>query len=479
MEQDFEVVVIGAGPAGYVAAIRCAQLGLKTACIDNWRNEKGEAVLGGTCLNVGCIPSKVLLHSSELYFQARTQFSVHGIQTGGLGIDVGVMQARKDKVVSHLTGGIESLFKHNGVHWLQGGGRLLEGTRVEFTSHDGDVLCLDPDSVILATGSRPVSVDLAPLDGDRIVDSSGALAFNAVPPRLGIIGAGIIGLELGSVWNRLGSNVVLLEAQDNFLTMADEKIAAQAHKVFKQQGLDIRLGARVLGTELQGDDLSVRYQQGADEGSIAVDKLVVAVGRRANTNGLVSDEVELVLDERGAVVVDEYCATNIPNVFAIGDLVRGPMLAHKGSEEGMAVAEAIASGKPQAVALDTVPSVVYTEPEMAWVGVTEQQLKALGTPYRVGSFPMAASGRARAMEVSHGSVKMIAHEETDQLLGVHILGPGASELIAEAVLAMEYGASSEDLARTIHAHPTLSEALHEAALAVDGRAIHSINPKSH
>ncbi len=475
MEQNFDVVVIGGGPAGYVAAIRCAQLGMKTACIDDWRNSRGMPALGGTCLNVGCIPSKALLHSSELYYLARTEFATHGIRTGGLGIDVHAMQARKDKVVEQLTGGIEGLFKANGVQWLKGRGKLLAGTRVEFTPHDGEVLVLAPRQVILAAGSRPVDIAQVPMDGERVVDSSGALAFGEVPQRLGIIGAGIIGLELGSVWNRLGSEVVLLEAQDHFLTMADESVAQQALSVFGKQGLDIRLGARVLGSELMPDDVVVSYQHEGEERSLNVDKLVVAVGRRANTEGLVAEEAGLVLDERGGIVVDEYCATNIPDVYAIGDLVRGPMLAHKGSEEGMAVAESIASGKPHAVRLDTVPSVVYTEPEMAWVGATEQQLKSLGTPYRVGAFPMVASGRARAMNVNHGLVKMLAHAETDEILGVHILGPGASELIAEAVLAMEYAASSEDLARTIHAHPTLSEALHEAALAVDGRAIHMVN----
>ena len=475
MEQDFEVVVIGGGPGGYVAAIRCAQLGLRTVCIDDWRNADGRPALGGTCLNVGCIPSKALLYSSELYHQARTAFSVHGIQAEGLVMDVAVMQARKDKVVEQLTGGIEGLFKANGVTWLQGRGRLLEGTRVEFTPHDGEARTLVPDHVILASGSQPLDIALAPLDGEYIVDSTGAIGFSEAPNRLGIIGAGIIGLELGSVWNRLGSQVVLLEAQEQFLPMVDGELGRQALKVFVQQGLDIRLGARVLGSELNNGEVQVSYQQEGEERSLAVDRLVVAVGRRANTEDLAAEEAGLVIDERGCVAVDEYCATNIPHVYAVGDLVRGPMLAHKASEEGMAVAETIALGKPRGLRLDTVPSVIYTEPELAWVGATEQQLKSLGTPYRVGSFPLAANGRALAMQVKHGLVKVLAHAETDEILGVHILGPGASEIIAEAVLAMEYAASSEDLARTIHAHPTLSEALHEAALAVDGRAIHRVN----
>ena len=475
MEQDYEVVVIGGGPGGYVAAIRCAQLGLRTACIDAWRNDQDKPALGGTCLNVGCIPSKALLHSSELYYQARTAFGAHGIKTGGLGIDLAVMQARKDKVVEQLTSGIEGLFKANGVSWLQGHGRLLDGTRVEFTPHEGEAHTLTPGHVILASGSRPLEIALAPIDEEHIVDSTGALGFTEVPRRLGIIGAGIIGLELGSVWNRLGSEVVLLEAQEQFLPMVDGELSRHAMKLLGQQGLDIRLGARVLGSEVTDGEVRVSYQQDGEERSLAVDRLVVAVGRRANTEDLVAEAAGLVLDERGGVVVDEYCATNIPNVYAVGDLVRGPMLAHKASEEGMAVAESIASGRPHGLRLDTVPSVIYTEPELAWVGATEQQLKSLGTPYRAGSFPLAANGRALAMQVKHGLAKVLAHAETDEILGVHILGPGASELIAEAVLAMEYAASSEDLARTIHAHPTLSEALHEAALAVDGRAIHRVN----
>jgi dihydrolipoamide dehydrogenase len=475
MEQDYEVVVIGGGPGGYVAAIRCAQLGLRTACIDAWRDAGGKPALGGTCLNVGCIPSKALLHSSELYHQARTAFSAHGIRAEGLGIDLGVMQARKDKVVEQLTGGIEGLFKANGVTWLQGHGRLLEGNRVEFSPHEGETVTLSPGHVILASGSRPLEIGLAPLDGEHIVDSTGALGFTEVPRRLGIIGAGIIGLELGSVWNRLGSQVVLLEAQEQFLPMVDGELSRHALKILGQQGLDIRLGARVLGSEVVDGEARVSYQQEGEERSLAVDRLVVAVGRRANTEDLASEEAGLVLDERGCVAVDENCATNIPHVYAVGDLVRGPMLAHKASEEGMAVAEGIASGRPHGLRLDTVPSVIYTEPELAWVGATEQQLKSLGTPYRTGSFPLAANGRALAMQVKHGIAKVLAHAETDEILGVHILGPGASELIAEAVLAMEYAASSEDLARTIHAHPTLSEALHEAALAVDGRAIHRVN----
>lgn len=473
MDQDLDVVVIGAGPAGYVAAIRCAQLGLKVACVDDWLGLDEAPTLGGTCLNVGCIPSKALLHSSALYYQARTEFARHGIQTGGLGVDVAGMQAHKEQVVRELTDGIKSLFRHHGVHWLPGRGQLIENVRVAYWRHgQEEPEILDPNQVILAGGSRPIGLDAAPLDGDRVVDSSGALALREVPRRLGIIGAGIIGLELGSVWNRLGSEVVLLEAQEQFLTMVDEQIARAALKTFGEQGLDIRLGARVLATEVREDGVLVRYHHQNGDHEMLVDRLVVAVGRRAHSEGLASPEAELVLDERGAVVVDEYCATNIPDVYAIGDLVRGPMLAHKGSEEGIAVAETIASGHPRAVNPQTIPSAVYTEPEIAWVGETEAALKARGVPIVTGSFPFAASGRARAMGDTAGLAKIIAHAETDQMLGVHIFGNNASELIAEAVLAMEYSASSEDLARTIHAHPTLSEALHEAALAVDGRAIH-------
>ncbi|NIR58479.1 MAG: dihydrolipoyl dehydrogenase [Gammaproteobacteria bacterium] len=475
MPRSFDVVIIGGGPAGYVAAIRCAQLGLHTACIDGWRDPEGKPTLGGTCLNAGCIPSKALLHTAELYHLARTEFASHGIRTGELGIDVAAMQARKDKAVRKLTDGIASLFRANDVAWLQGHGRLLGGGEVEFTAHAHPEHheVIGTRYVILASGSRPSRLDLAPVDGERIVDSHGALAFDGIPKRLGVIGAGVIGLELGSVWARLGAEVVLLEAQDSFLAFTDHQIAHDAFKQFNQQGLDIHLGARVVSTHATKKRVTVHYRHGEQEKELNVDRLVVAVGRTPLSEGLFAPESELLLDERGFVHVDEHCTTNLPGVYAIGDLVRGPMLAHKGSEEGMAVAESIATGREIRVRYDTVPAVIYTMPEIAWVGRTEQELRHAGVPVRTGMFPLAASGRARAMtEAPAGMVKIIAQAETDALLGVHMIGPMASEIIAEAVTAMTFSASSEDLARTIHAHPTLSEALHEAALALDGRPLH-------
>ncbi|MGB7289785.1 MAG: dihydrolipoyl dehydrogenase [Candidatus Macondimonas sp.] len=476
MAKSFDVVVIGAGPAGYVAAIRCAQLGLKTACIDNWIGDEGKPSLGGTCLNVGCIPSKALLESSERYHQIKSGLAEHGILTTGVKLDLAAMQARKTKIVGALTQGIAGLFKTNRITALTGKGQLLETGQVGFTPHGAEQQeVITAQHIILAPGSRPVSLGAAPLDGDLVVDSSGALAFAEVPKRLGIIGAGVIGLELGSVWRRLGSEVVLLEAQQEFLSMADGDLAAQALKIFTQQGLDIRLGCRVTGVKTARRQVQVAYQDAENQTQeLKVDRLVVAVGRRPNTDGLAVAGARLQLDEKGYVDIDEHCRTNLPNVYAIGDVVRGPMLAHKGSEEGVAVAERIA-GQPGHVDYDLIPSVLYTHPEMAWVGRSESALKAAGADYRVGSFPFAASGRALAVGESQGLVKILADTRSDRILGVHILGPGASELIAEAVVAMSFGASSEDLARTVHAHPTLSEAVHEAALAVDKRAIHMRN----
>lgn len=476
MARAYDVIVIGAGPAGYVAAIRCAQLGLRTACIDDWLRPDGKPALGGTCLNVGCIPSKALLQSSELFQQTREQLSEHGITVQDVQVDVGAMQARKDKVVMQLTDGIATLFNANRIAWLQGRGMLLGSGQVAFTPH-GKVQhreTLDAQHVILASGSQPMELDAAPLDGERIVDSTGALALQEVPKRLAIIGAGVIGLELGSVWRRLGADVVLLEALDTFLPMADQQIAHEAFKDFKRQGLDIRLGARVVATRRSKRQVTLDFLCEDQQCQEKVDCLVVAVGRQPRTHGLFAPESGLLLDERGFVHVDDNGATNLPNVYAVGDLVRGPMLAHKGSEEGMAVAEHIATGSNGRVRRDTIPSVIYTLPEIAWVGATEQDLHNRGVAVRVGTFPFAASGRARAMGDATGLVKILAERATDRILGVHIIGPMASELIAEAVLAMEFSASSEDLARTIHAHPTLAEAVHEAALAVDGRAIHAM-----
>lgn len=479
MARSFDVVVIGAGPAGYVAAIRCAQLGLRTACVDRWVNEAGEPAPGGTCLNVGCIPSKALLQSSELYVQACEHFSEHGITVNGLSVDLERMQMRKQQVVKQLTDGVASLFQANHIAWLQGTGTVISGAAVEFCSHANPDRreTLKTNNVILASGSQPIALDAAPIDGERIVDSSGALAFTEVPKRLGIIGAGVIGLELGSVWQRLGSEVVLLEAQDEFLPAADHQIAHEAFKTFSQQKLDIRLGARVVSTQRSKKQVIVNYQHGDEEHQLKVDYLVVAVGRRPYTENLFAPTSELLLDERGFVDVDEYCSTNLPGVYAVGDVVRGPMLAHKGSEEGVAVAEEIASGHKHVVNRETIPSVIYTHPEIAWVGATEQELRAKGVAARAGTFPLTASGRAKAMGATTGMVKILADADTDRVLGAHIIAPMASELIAELVVAMEFSASSEDLARTIHAHPTLSEAVHEAALAVDGRPIHMVARK--
>lgn len=476
MASDYDVIVIGAGPAGYVAAIRCAQLGLSTACIDNWLDEQGKPSLGGTCLNVGCIPSKALLQSSELYEQASQKFSAHGIEIDGLGIDLKKMMQRKNRVVSELTQGIAGLLKSNQVSSIHGTAKLHADNQVSVGNDSGDEKqYYSARHIIIASGSSPVDLATAPLQQDLIVDSSGALAFNDVPKKLGVIGAGVIGLELGSVWRRLGSQVVVLEALDTFLPIADEQIAADAARLFKRQGMDIRLNALLLDTEIiekgKSRQVEAHYQDENGEQREIFDRLIVAVGRKPNTDYIADEAAGLVLDERGFIHVDENCQTSMPGVYAIGDVVRGPMLAHKGSEEGMMVAERIA-GQFAQINYDLIPSVIYTQPEIAWVGKNEAQLKAAGENYRVGSFPFLASGRAKAQGETAGQVKILAHADTDRVLGVHIIGSHASELIAQAVVAMQLGASAEDLALTVFAHPTLSEALHEAALAVDGRAIH-------
>jgi dihydrolipoamide dehydrogenase len=472
-EKNFDVVVIGGGPAGYPAALRAAQLGLSAACIDDYKNEEGTRLFGGTCLNIGCIPSKALLESSELYHRAHTEFQAHGIHVAGVGIDIEVMQARKKGIVKQLTQGIDALFKAGGVTGFKGRGKLLAGNRVEVTT-DAGVEVLQAQHVVLATGSTPIELPIAKFDGKRIVDSTGALAFNNVPQRLGVIGAGVIGLELGSVWKRLGSQVVILEALDTFLPMVDQQIAKDALRHLKKQELDIRLGAKVTGAALEGNAVKVRYETGGAAQEVIVDALVVAVGRRPVTAGLFGPDVKVPLDKRGFIEVDEKCRTTVPNVWAIGDVVRGPMLAHKGTEEGVMVAELIA-GHVAEMNYRTIPSIIYTAPEIAWVGQTEEEVKASGRPYKVGTFSFAANGRAKGMQQTAGLVKLIADQEHDDVLGVHIVGPVAGELIAEAVLAMEFSASAEDIQRTIHAHPTLSEALHEASLAADKRAIHGIN----
>jgi dihydrolipoamide dehydrogenase len=476
MSDNFDVVVVGGGPAGYVAAIRAAQLGLRTACIDGFRDKSGAPALGGTCLNVGCIPSKALLDVSHRFADARHGFAELGIRVGAIDVDVPAMIARKDGVVAQLTSGVAGLFKANGVEALPGMGRLLAGRVVEYTPHGGTPRRLAAGSVILAPGSVPIGIRSAPVDGNRIVDSTGALEFNAVPPRLGVIGAGVIGLELGSVWRRLGAEVVVLEALPDFLAAVDRRIARDALKAFTGQGLDIRLGTRVVGTRVHDGGVDVAYVDASGERSLTVDRLVVAVGRRPFTDGLLASDAGVTLDERGFIFVDESCATVVPGVYAIGDAVRGPMLAHKGMEEGVMAAERIAGHRTQ-VNYECIPWVIYTHPEIAWVGRTEEEAKAAVGEVRVGQFPFAASGRALAAGEREGMVRMVADAKTDRILGVHVFGAQASELVAQAVIAMEFNAAAEDLALTTFAHPTLSEAMHEAALAVAGHAIHVANRK--
>ncbi|HEX5648103.1 MAG TPA: dihydrolipoyl dehydrogenase [Steroidobacteraceae bacterium] len=468
---SYDVVVIGAGPAGYPCAIRAAQNKLKVACIDEWKNLDGSHAFGGTCLNAGCIPSKALLESSELYHRAHSEFAAHGISASGLAFDVATMQKRKAAIVKASTQGITGLFKAAGVTGLQGHGKLLAGNRVEFTALDGSKQDLVAKHVVLASGSQPMPLKTVPFDGNRVVDSWGALEFGDVPKRLGVIGAGVIGLELGSVWRRLGAEVVVLEAMEQFLWMADQAVAKEALRHFKKQGLDVRLGAKVTGAETGKDGVTLKYADAKGEQTVTVDKVVVAIGRRPYTDELLGEGTGVKLDERGFIVVDDECRVpGAGNVWAIGDAVRGPMLAHKGKDEGVMVADLIA-GLHSEVNYKAVPSVIYTAPEIAWVGLTEEQVKDSGRAYKVGQFPFMASGRARAMEAPAGFCKVIAARDDDEILGVHIIGAMAGELIAEAVLAMEYSASTEDLQRTMHAHPTLSEALHEAALGADKRAI--------
>lgn len=478
MAEQFDVIVIGAGPAGYHAAIRAAQLGMKTACIDAALGKDGKPALGGTCLRVGCIPSKALLDSSRQFYNLQHLFGEHGISVKDAKIDIGAMVGRKDKIVKQFTGGIAMLFKANKVTPYYGFGQLQPGNIVKVKQHDGSEVELKGTNVILAAGSDSIELPFAKFDGDAIVDNVGALDFTEVPKRLGVIGAGVIGLELGSVWKRLGAEVTILEALPDFLAAADAEVAKTAAREFKKQGLDIRLGAKVSKTEIKGKGKSktveVTYTDADGEKTLTVDKLLVSVGRRAASKGLLAEGTGVKLNERGVIEVDEHCHTGVDGVWAVGDCVRGPMLAHKGFEEGIAVAELIA-GLPGHVNYDTIPWVIYTEPEIAWVGQTEQQLKAEGVPYKTGSFPFAALGRAVAMAEPAGFVKVIAHAETDRVLGLHLVGVGVSELVHEGVLTMEFKGSADDLARICHAHPTLSESIHDAAMAVDKRAIHKAN----
>ena len=468
----YDVVVIGAGPGGYVAAIRAAQLGLSTACVDAWLDARGKPALGGTCLNVGCIPSKALLDSSHHYHNLHHLLPAHGIEAGDIKLDLRKMLARKDKVVRTLTRGVAGLLRKNGIESIAGLAALKGDGAVEVTPHgSGERRTLTARHIVLATGSVPIRIPVAEVDGDRIVDNEGALAFSEVPRRLGIIGAGVIGLELGSVWGRLGSEVTILEALDDFLPVADRRIAGEALKTLKRQGLDIRLGARVTGARPHDGGVTVSYEDAGGRHEHEFDRLVVAVGRRANTDGLEPAAAGVELDDRGRIAVDEQCRTTADGIWAIGDAVAGPMLAHKASEEGVAVAERIA-GHASHVDHDIIPWVIYTHPEIAWVGATGAELDAAGIEHREGAFPFLASGRAQGSGETDGVVKVIADAATDRILGVHVFAANASELIAEAVVAMAFDASAEDIARTIHAHPTLAEAMHEAALALDGRAIH-------
>ena len=475
MTEKFDVIVIGGGPGGYVAAIRAAQLGLKTACIDLFTGKDGKPAPGGTCLNVGCIPSKALLDSSKHFYHLQHDYSSHGISVKDASMDVPLMIARKDGIVKKLTGGVGQLFKGNKITYYHGKGKLNAGRQVEVTPTDGsEPLILDGDHIILASGSIPIQIPNVEFDGEYIVDNVGALDFDTVPASFGVIGAGVVGLELGSVWNRLGAEVILLEALPDFLPIADKDVSKQAARQFKKQGLDIRLGTLVKSAQVKDSQVTVTVEDKNGESQLTFDILLVSVGRKPFTDGLLSDDSGVQLTEHGQIQVDEKSRTTAPGVWAVGDCVRGPMLAHKASEEGIAVAELIA-GKPAHIHFDTVPWVIYTDPEIAWVGKTEQELQAAGVEYNAGSFPFAANGRALAGGHGTGLVKMLADAETDEILGVHILGANASELISECVVAMEFQGSSEDLASMIHAHPTLSEAVHEAALHLDKRAIHRGN----
>jgi dihydrolipoamide dehydrogenase len=469
----FDVVVIGGGPGGYVAAIRAAQLGFNVACVDEWKNDKGGPALGGTCTNVGCIPSKALLQSSEHFEQAGHHFADHGIGLSNLSIDVAKMQGRKNTVVKQNNEGVLYLFKKNKVTFFHGRGsfsKAVEGVYdISITGDNPETLTVT--HIVVATGSNPRALPGAPFDEENILSNDGALRIPSVPKTLGVIGSGVIGLEVGSVWRRLGADVTVLEALPIFLGAVDEQIAKEAHKAFIKQGLKINLGVKISSVKSTKNGVTVAYTDAAGaEQTLACEKLIVSIGRVPNTIGLNADAVGLKLDERGFVAVDDYCKTNLPNVWAVGDVVRGPMLAHKAEEEGVAVAERIAGQHPH-INFNTVPWVIYTSPEIAWVGQTEAQLKTEGRAYKVGTFPFMANGRARALGDTTGMVKMLADAKTDEVLGVHIVGPYASELIAEAVMAMEFKASSEDIARICHAHPSLSEATKEAALAVDKRAL--------
>jgi len=471
---NFDVVVIGGGPAGYVAAIKSAQLGKTVACIEKNIDDAGKQRYGGTCLNVGCIPSKALLDSSQRFYDATKHLSGHGIDIKNIALDLPKMMDRKDGVVTKLTTGILGLFKANNVTPIEGTATLLANKQIKVINNTGEESTISAENIILASGSEPIEIPIAPWS-ENITDSTGALEFTSVPKRLGVIGAGVIGLELGSVWSRLGSEVIVLEALEDFLFMADRQIARDVFKEFSKQGLDIRLGSKVISAKDDGKKVIVSYQTSDGDKSLEFDKLIVAVGRRPYTNSLLTEDSGVKVDEKGFVTVNEFCETSQPGVYAVGDLVRGPMLAHKGSEEGIVVAERIAGKKAQ-LNYDLIPSVIYTHPEVAWVGKNEQEAQSIGE-IKTGVFPFAASGRALASDESVGFVKIVADKKTDTILGVHAFGPAAAEIVQQGAIAMEFGSSAEDLGLTVFSHPTVSEALHEAALAVNNEAIHIPNRK--
>lgn len=479
MKQSYDLVVIGGGPGGYEAAIRGAQLGFSVACIEK-RVHKGEPALGGTCLNVGCIPSKALLDSSHRYEATKHELEAHGITTGDVNIDIKKMLERKDSIVKGLTAGVAGLLKGNGVDWLQGWGTLVDGKgdqkQVKFAPLDGEEVTITAKYVILAAGSVPIEIPVAKTDGEYIVDSTGALEFSEVPKRLGVIGAGVIGLELGSVWRRLGSEVVVYEAMPEFLAAADKDISKEAAKLLKKQGLDIRVDTKVTKAEVINGEVVVTTDVKGDIKTDTFDKLIVCVGRRAYSEKLLADGCGIELTERGLVAVDDQCKTNLDGVYAIGDLVRGPMLAHKAMEEGMMAVERLHGEKAQ-VNYDTIISVIYTHPEIAWVGLSEQAAIEKGHEVKTGSFNLAANGRALAQGEGMGLVKVVADAKTDRLLGMHVVGVGAGDIVHQGMIAMEFVSSIEDLQLMTFAHPTVSEAVHEAALAADGRAIHAISRK--
>ena len=472
----YDVVIVGSGPAGYVAAIRASQLGLKTACIEKSFDINGKPLLGGTCLNVGCIPSKALLDSSYKYAEALNHFSDHGIEVNKPKLDLSKMMDRKNNIVTQLTSGVSGLFKANKVTSILGEAKILNSTQVE-VSFDGKSEVINTKHVIIASGSSPIDIPTAPIDQENIVDSTGALAFDSVPKKVAIIGAGVIGLELGSVWARLGSKVTILEAMDEFLPMADKRIARDVLRELKKQGLDINLGCKVTAARSSAKGVKVHFEDNKESHELEVDKLIVAVGRKPNTANLLDENCGITFDERGFIPVNNFCETLVKNIWAVGDVVRGPMLAHKASEEGIMVVERIA-GKHVEIKYDLVPFVIYTHPEVAWVGKNEEELSEAEIDFKTGSFPFAASGRALAAGETTGFVKVIADKETDTVLGVHAFGPSAAEIIQQGVVAMEFGASAEDLGLTIFSHPTVSEALHEAALAVNRQAIHIRNKKN-